>query len=107
MAAITRKDLNKTTLYKYKVCSKCFISGKPIYLYNKTNPDWLPTLNLDRHRNVITKILSSSDAVHRWKRNQEREKWKRIKEVLPILVTEDVNTIITEEVILIALKNRN
>ena len=41
----------KIVLYKYKVCSKHFTSGKPAYLYNTTNPDWLPTLN-HGHKNM-------------------------------------------------------
>ena len=34
LAVISGEDLGKITLYKYKVCSKHFISGKPAYLYN-------------------------------------------------------------------------
>ena len=46
LAAISREDLDMTTLHKYKVCEIHFHSRKPAYLYDTTNPDWLLTLNL-------------------------------------------------------------
>ena len=29
-----------------RVCSVHFISGKPAYLFDETNPDWIPTVNM-------------------------------------------------------------
>ena len=40
-----------------------FISGKPAYLYDDTDPDWLTTLDLGH-----TKKRSSSEASGRWAR---------------------------------------
>jgi len=43
--------------------------------------------------------------VDRWKRAQERQKWKQIKEILiPSLVTEEMLSIVTEEIIAIAVE---
>ena len=44
LAAISREDIDMTALHKYKVCEMHFHSRKPAYLYNTTDPDWLPTL---------------------------------------------------------------
>ena len=91
-------------LHKYKVCEKHFYSGKPAYLHNTTDPDWLPTLHLGHkeHRSVITRSLDPS--VDRWKRAQEREKWKRVEELLPALVTEEIQSIVGEEIRLVAVE---
>ncbi|KAH9359745.1 hypothetical protein HPB48_021304 [Haemaphysalis longicornis] len=42
---INRGDINKEATH-YKVCSAHFVSGKPCYLMDDTNPDWAPSLNL-------------------------------------------------------------
>uniref|UniRef100_A0A146LDP2 THAP-type domain-containing protein n=1 Tax=Lygus hesperus TaxID=30085 RepID=A0A146LDP2_LYGHE len=39
----TGRKLNCATI---KVCSRHFISGKPAYLFNSTDPDWAPSLHL-------------------------------------------------------------
>ena len=98
MAAISREDLDMTALHKYKVCERHFHSGKPAYLYNTTDPDWLPTLHLGHkeHGSAVTRSLDPP--VDRWKRAQEREKWKRIEELLPALVTEEIQSIVAEEI---------
>ena len=41
-------------------------------------------------------------SVDRWRRAQEREKWKRIEELLPTLVAEEVQVIVAEEIRLVA-----
>ena len=98
LAAISREDLDMTALHKYKVCERHFHSGKPAYLYNTTDPDWLPTLHLGHkeHGSAVTRSLDPP--VDRWKRAQEREKWKRIEELLPALVTEEIQSIVAEEI---------
>ena len=92
-----------TALHKYKVCEMHFHSRKPAYLYNTTDPDWLPTLNLGHkeHGSAVTTRLEGP-SVDRYKRAQEREKWKRIEELLPALVTEEIQSIIAEEIRLVA-----
>ena len=46
LAAIRRKDLKAESYPYIRVCSDHFTSGKPAKLYDTTNPDWVPTLNL-------------------------------------------------------------
>ena len=46
LAAINRKNLDLEQLDNYRICERHFISGSPAKLYDRTNPDWLPTLNL-------------------------------------------------------------
>jgi len=45
LAAISRKDLDINNLHKYRICLRHFSSGQA-QLYDCTNPDWLPALNL-------------------------------------------------------------
>ena len=44
-ADLTVEVLERNTKMDYRVCSR-HISGKPAYLYDETNPDWLPSINL-------------------------------------------------------------
>ena len=47
LAAISREGLEDSrVLEDNRICSRHFISGKPAYLYDEANPDWLPTLHL-------------------------------------------------------------
>ena len=46
LAAISREGLDVNNLGKYRICSRHFISGEPAKLFDCTNPDWLPTMNL-------------------------------------------------------------
>ena len=46
VAAIRRKDLKAESYPYIRVCSDHFTSGKPVKLYDTTNPDWVPMLNL-------------------------------------------------------------
>ena len=45
LSAISRDDLTEITLVNERICSRHFVSGKPAYLYDETNPDWLPSLH--------------------------------------------------------------
>ena len=44
--AIRQKDLKAESYPYIRVCSDHFTSGKPAKLYDTTNPDLVPTLNL-------------------------------------------------------------
>ena len=46
LAAISRDDLTETKLENDRICSRHFVSGKPAYLCDVTNPDWLPNGNV-------------------------------------------------------------
>jgi len=104
LAAISREDLDMTSLHKYKVCEKHFYSGKPAYLYNTTDPDWLPTLHLGHKEHGSVTARSLDPSVDRWKRAQEREKWKKIEESLPALVAEEIQSIVMEEIRSVAVE---
>jgi len=44
LVAISREDINE--LHRCRICSLHFVSGWPADLYDTTNPNWLPTMNL-------------------------------------------------------------
>ena len=47
LAAIFKGGLIGTRILENdRICSRHFISGKPAYLYDEANPDWLPSLHL-------------------------------------------------------------
>ena len=60
-----------------------------------------PLLNLG-HEKRGSGTTASSNAVERWKRAQEREKWRKIDELLPTLVTNEIDSVVIEEVECIA-----
>ena len=52
------EDIDYNVLH-YRICSRHFISGKPVkLLYDCSNSDWLPTMNL---RHTKQKELADSD----------------------------------------------
>ena len=51
LAAIGR-DLSSHDLSNVRICSKHFISGRPAYLFDQFNPDWLPTQNVRSRCNM-------------------------------------------------------
>ena len=101
LATISREDIDTSVLHKYRICSRHFVSGKVADLYDTTSPMWLPTLNLG-HEKRGSGTTASSNAVERWERAQEREKWQKIDELLPTLVTNEIDSVIREEVECIA-----
>ncbi len=68
LAAIARDSLKKTILEKDKICSKHFVSGKPAFLCDGTNPDWLPSLLLGHRKNAEPGRENSE----RWERRKAR-----------------------------------
>ncbi|XP_021357825.1 THAP domain-containing protein 1-like [Mizuhopecten yessoensis] len=50
IAVIGRKDFNPST--HSKVCSDHFVGGKPATLFEKTNPDWAPSLKLAGSKSI-------------------------------------------------------
>ena len=98
LAAISREDIDTSALHKYRICSRHFVSDCPGDLYDHNNPAWLPTLNLGHEKHGdSTSATSTSVAVERWKRAQEREKWKQIDELLPTVVTNEIHFVINKE----------
>ncbi|WAR15030.1 hypothetical protein MAR_005135 [Mya arenaria] len=65
-----------------RICSEHFVSGKKADLYDRTNPDWCPTLRLGGSNPepvVSTPLHSATPHVDRYKRVQERSKRKRLE----------------------------
>jgi len=69
--AISREDIDTSALHKYKICGKHFHSGKPAYLYNVNDPDWLPSLHLGHTKGRIPS--GSSENVARYEQMKSRE----------------------------------
>ena len=105
LAAMSRKDIDVHALHKYRICEKYFMSGKPASLYDQTNPDWLPTLNLGYERMTSSESCSRT-AVVRWERASERDQRRavqqEIEELLPTVTANEMDRIVAEEVMLIA-----
>ena len=75
-ADLTVKVLQSGTKTDYRVCSRHFKSGKPAKLYDVTNPDWLPSINLGHSK----KFLSEGKDDARYERAKRREVEQRQKE---------------------------
>lgn len=76
MASIRRSDLSTSQLATQnstlKICGCHFINGQPAKLFETTNPDWVPTLNLGH-----CDIKSPTEA--RYKRAKRRTEEKFTK----------------------------
>uniref|UniRef100_A0A3B4GHF7 THAP-type domain-containing protein n=1 Tax=Pundamilia nyererei TaxID=303518 RepID=A0A3B4GHF7_9CICH len=67
IAAVRRPDIKFSSISKHLlVCSRHFQSGKPAYVMDETNPDWVPTLHMGH-----SEILTSNSDRHR-QRTQQR-----------------------------------
>ena len=53
LAAISRLGLTEKILKNDRVCSKHFVSGKPVDLLEDTSPNWLPSLNLGHSKSRL------------------------------------------------------
>ena len=105
LAAISREDIDVNELQKYRICLLQFVSGKPADLYDTTNPSWLPTLSLGHEKSSSGKS-NSSIRVERWERAQERgqrrEYIQEMCEMIPDIVSSEIDFIVKEEIKLIA-----
>ena len=92
------------SLDNWRVCSRHFVSGKPADLYDITNPEWLPTLNLGHDKECCIEQLQLS--TKRYKRAEEREmKRKCLQEMLqevPFIVVQLIEMVTEEEIKTIA-----
>ena len=70
LAAISRADVTYKILQNDRICSRHFISGKPASVYDRTNPDWLPTLFLGHSK---VKARNVNAVVERHARVRMRE----------------------------------
>ncbi|XP_041362560.1 uncharacterized protein LOC121378453 [Gigantopelta aegis] len=88
LAAINRQELTKKAVENCRVCSRHFISGKPSTLYDETNPDWVPSLNLGY------KQCTSTDPGQRYSRLQNRKETKQTRAAALTLL--DLNALFEE-----------
>ena len=70
IARIRREDLKPESYRNVRVCSNHFVTGKPALLYDTTNQDWAPSLNLGHSVKV-------SDGKERYARAKRRCAMKR------------------------------
>ena len=73
IAAISREDLTVEVLKSdsktdYRVCSRHFQSGKPAKLYDKTSPDWVPSINLGHLKRPQQQLAVNNARYERAKR---------------------------------------
>jgi len=103
VAAICRKDLDLNALHKYRVCSRHFISGAPVAdVFDETNPDWLPTLNLG-HKESCSCSFCRPATTERYDRAQRRSNEQRIRESVflraaELILQETVDSTVEDEV---------
>ena len=50
LAAISRDDLTEKILENDRVCSVHFHAGTAAYLWDRFNPDWVPSLHLGHEK---------------------------------------------------------
>ena len=73
LAAISREGLKDSrVLENDRICSRHFISGKPAYLYDEANPDWLPTLHLGYAKKKANLSKKSAERLERKNEGEER-----------------------------------
>ena len=93
----------KPANYQYtRVCSYHFISGKPSQLYDKTNPDWVPSLNGETSCRDQDRYVRAKDRVAKRARFEEIEAETKRKLLKKVRHDEDnsgiaVQTDITEQ----------
>ena len=83
---ISMDGLKKMILENDRICSRHFVSGKPAYLYDESNPDWLPSLHLGHSKKAESKIESTERCERRVARNEaRRESFNRLEAAQSLL----------------------
>ena len=90
LAAISREDLDYSSLDKYRICSLHF-NEEPASLYDTTHPDWLPTLHLGH-----TKVKAVS--TDRYERLQRRNAIQEMEGHLPKIIDAEIEKFVRNEV---------
>ena len=92
--AISRADIDFNGQH-YRICSRHFILGEPTKnLYDYTNPDWLPTLNLGHAK--LKKDQAGS--VSRYERAKRRTQESALKEQDDILLFQQAEIVTMKEI---------
>ena len=71
ISTISRDDRTELKLQNERVCRRHFVSGKPAQLWDKSNIDWVPTVNLGHTKNTNT-IENMEASVARAERAKRR-----------------------------------
>ena len=80
LAAISRDDLTEKILENDRVCGKHFISGRAAQLWDRFNPDWIPTVHLGHEKKSIDETAKSQANLERSARIKESRKRKAERE---------------------------
>ena len=72
VSAISREDFSDKITTNDRICSTHFILGRPAYLFDVTNLDWLPTLNLGHLKRKVPEPTSELRC-ERARRRRERQ----------------------------------
>ncbi|CAH3145832.1 unnamed protein product [Porites lobata] len=79
ISAISREDLTDSILEHGRVCGKHFISGQAANLWERYDPDWVPTQNLGHKKcDSGEKLQNLEAAAKRDKRARDRELKRRV-----------------------------
>ena len=104
LKAINRKNITKSMLKNWHVCSKHFISGTSANIKDKLNPDWVPTLNLGYTNNKVLKQSLATNSINRYQRIVKKRETAVANNAGPESssstlneIEEDINMVIYEE----------
>ena len=79
ISAISREDLTDSILEHGRVCGKHFISGQAAKLWERYDPDWVPTQNLGHKKcDSGEKLQNLEAAAKRDERARDRELKQRV-----------------------------
>ena len=83
LQAISRMRLTESIVKNYRVCSRHFHSGRPADLFDDTNPDWLPSVNLGYSKR---QAAATAGSTCRLERRKSREANKEAQSLLKLAV---------------------
>ena len=113
LAAISREDIDPKLIeeHDYRICSRHFVLGKPVELYEINSPNWLPTLHLGHMKQSAQTTSSSTVSVERHERVTERHRRKELSEELMkealVVVLKLVDEVVSDESKLLATEELN
>ena len=79
ISAISRKDLTDSILEHGRVCGRHFISGKAAKLWDRYDPDWIPTQNLGHNKcDAAEKLQADLEAAGKRDKRVRDHEMKRV-----------------------------
>ena len=88
LQAISRMRLTESIVKNDRVCSRHFHSGKPADLFDDTNPDWLPSVNLGYSKR---QAAATAGSTCRLERRKSREANKEAQSLLELATTNETD----------------